>query len=102
MPGFTNGTLLLIEFLCGAATGLALGRKVPSFSWGWVADGLIGGFGGLVFVWPSPRIPGLGRLIGNVADGLTPAMLIGAGMAGLLGGLVLTLLGGFVRAVTRG
>jgi hypothetical protein len=111
MTGPADGLLLLIEFLCGAAAGVALGRWVRGYSFGWVADGLIGGLGGLVFVWPAMRIPGIGRFIGhveNAADaavrgvgGLTPAILIGAGIVGLLGGLVLVLLAGFVRTLTR-
>lgn len=93
---------MIIEFTCGAATGVALGRWVPSFSLGRAADGIIGGIGGLLFVWPSARIPGVGPLIGHHADGLTPTMLIGAGIAGLLGGLVLILLAGFIGALMRG
>jgi hypothetical protein len=102
MPGLEGGILLVIEFLCGAAAGTALGRRVRSFSWGWLADGLIGGIGGLLFVWPSARVPGVGRFIGHLANGLTPTMLIGAGAAGLFGGLVLILLAGFVRALIKG
>lgn len=95
-------TLLVVEFVCGAASGIALGRRVPSFSLGRIADGIIGGIGGLLFVWPSARIPGVGPLIGHHAEGLTPTMLIGAGIAGLLGGLVLIVLAGFVGALIKG
>ncbi|MBE1711770.1 MULTISPECIES: hypothetical protein [Mesorhizobium] len=94
--------LLVVEFICGAASGIALGRWVPSFSLGRTANGLIGGIGGVLFVWPSARIPGVGPLVGHHAGGLTPTMLIGAGIAGLLGGLVLILLAGFVGALIRG
>ncbi|WP_457154022.1 hypothetical protein [Mesorhizobium sp. P5_C1] len=93
---------MVIEFVCGAASGIALGRRVPSFSLGRTADGIIGGIGGLLFVWPSARIPGVGPLIGHHADGLTPTMLIGAAIAGLLGGLVLIVLAGFVGALMKG
>jgi hypothetical protein len=95
-------TLLVVEFVCGAASGIALARRVPSFSLGRIADGIIGGIGGLLFVWPSARIPGVGPLIGHHAEGLTPTMLIGAGIAGLLGGLVLIVLAGFVGALIKG
>ncbi|MCV3211140.1 hypothetical protein OHD62_31240 [Mesorhizobium sp. YC-39] len=101
MPAVAS-IMLVVEFVCGAASGIALGRWVPSFSLGRIADGLIGGIGGVLFVWPSARIPGVGRLIGHHADGLTPTMLIGAGIAGLLGGLVLIVLAGFVGALIRG
>lgn len=101
MTGLAAGILMVIEFLCGAATGVLLGRSVRSMSWGRVADGLIGGVGGLLFVWPSARVPGVGRFMGHLADGLTPAALVGAVIAGLLGGLVLIALGGFVRALIK-
>jgi hypothetical protein len=111
MPGLASSVLLVIEFLCGAATGIALGRWVRSCSFGWMADGLIGGIGGVMLVWPATRIPGVGRFIGhveNAADatmrgigGLTPAILIGAGIVGLLGGFVLIVLAGFVRTLIR-
>ncbi|MBB2972736.1 hypothetical protein [Mesorhizobium sp. RMAD-H1] len=102
MLEFSGAIVLAIQFLFGAAVGIALGRQVHSFSWGRMADGLIGGIGGLLFVWPSPRIPGVGRFIGHLADGLTPTMVIGAAIAGLLGGLVLILLAGFIRVLMRG
>jgi hypothetical protein len=112
MSEFASALLLVIEFVCGAASGIALGRWVPSFSLGRMADGLVGGIGGLILVWPSTRIPGVGRFLGHVgtaADatmrgvgGLTPAILIGAGIVGLLGGIVLTMLAGFVRTLIRG
>lgn len=102
MIGFDNAVLLLIEFLCGGAAGIFLGRKVPGFSMGRLADGVVGGIGGLLFVWPSARIPGVGRLIGHLANGITPTMLVGAAIAGLVGGVILTLLAGFVRSVIAG
>jgi hypothetical protein len=111
MPGAASSILLLIEFLCGAAGGIALGRWARSYSFGVTVDGLIGGIGGLLLVWPASGIPGIGRFIGqveNAADaamrgigGLTPAILIGTGITGLLGGLVLIVLAGFVRTMVR-
>ena len=112
MSEFASAILLVIEFVCGAASGIALGRGVPGFSLGRIVDGLVGGLGGLILVWPATRVPGVGRFIGHVGNaadatmrgvgGLTPAMLIGAGIVGLLGGIVLTMLAGFVRTVIRG
>jgi hypothetical protein len=111
MPVFAETILLIVEFLCGAASGVALGRWVPSASFGRALDGLIGGIGGVLLVLPASRMPGLGRFIGHVesaADatvrgigGLTPALLVGTGIVGLLGGLVLILLAGFVRTLIR-
>jgi hypothetical protein len=101
MPGLADSILLVIEFLSGAAAGMALGRQVRSCSFGRIANGLIGGMGGLLFVWPSVRIPGVARFLGHLAEGLTPTMLIGAAIAGALGGAILMLLAGFVRALAR-
>ena len=106
-----DGVLLVLEFVCGAAAGIALGRWVRSYSLGWPLDGLVGGVGGMLLVLPAARLPFLGRMLGHVhtaADvtmrgigGLTPTILIGTGITGLLGGLVLTLLAGFVRTLIR-
>lgn len=102
MSGLALAIVTVIEFLCGAATGIALGRRFHSLSWGRLADGLIGGIGGLLFVWPSARLPGVGRFIGHPAIGLTPTVLVGAAIAGLIGGVVLVALAGFVRALIKG
>jgi hypothetical protein len=111
MPGVASSILLIIEFLCGACAGIVLGRFARGYSFGRAVDGLVGGVGGLLLVWPASAIPGIGRFIGhveNAADaamrgmgGLTPAVLIGTGITGLLGGLVLTVLAGFVRTMVR-
>jgi hypothetical protein len=111
MPDTADSVLLVVEFICGAAAGIALGRWVRSYSLGWVVDGLIGGIGGVLLVLPAARMPMVGRLLGHVetaADatmrgvgGLTPTVLIGSGIVGLLGGLVLALLAGFVKTLTR-
>jgi hypothetical protein len=111
MPDVADSILLAIEFVCGAGAGIAIGRWVRGYSFGWAIDGLIGGIGGVLLVLPAARVPMIGRMLGHVetaADatmrgigGLTPAVLIGTGIVGLLGGLVLTVLAGFVRMMTR-
>ena len=88
MPGFAGGTISIIEFLCSAVVGISLGRWVGSGSLGRVVDALVGGVGGLLFVWPSARLPGVARFVGHVAGSPTPTMLIGAAIAGLLGGAI--------------
>jgi hypothetical protein len=104
--------LLAVEFACGAGGGVALGRWRPGRSFGPVADGAIGGIGGLAMVWLAGRIPGLGRFVGYAASaadstmqgvgGVTPAILVGVGIAGLMGGIVLLLLAGTVGTLARG
>ena len=104
--------LLGLEFACGAAGGIALGRWVRKYSLGLGLDGAIGGVGGLLMVWLAARIPAISRFVGNVetaadktmqgAGGLTPTVLIGVGVAGLLGGILLLFLVGFAGARRRG
>jgi hypothetical protein len=70
-------------------------------------NALAGGAGGILFTWLAAGIPGVGRFVGYVehaasatvqgVGGLTPAILVGSGIAGLLGGLALTFIGGLVR-----
>lgn len=103
---------LLIEIVCGAAGGLAVGRWLRHLSLGAAANSFSGAVGGLVFTWLAARLPGVGRFVGyveNAADGLvsgagglTPTILVGAGIAGLLGGSILTVLIGLVRSRQAG
>ena len=60
----------------------------------------------------AAQIPGIGHLVGHVetaADsvmqgigGLTPTVLIGVGVAGLLGGAILTAILGLIRNGSNG
>jgi hypothetical protein len=102
VSGQIAGVVMIIEFIFGATTAIALGRSVHSFSWGRYTDGVIGGIGGLLFTWPSARIPGVGRFIGHHANGLTSTMVVGAMIAGLVGGLVLILFAGFIKVLLKG
>ena len=82
---FTAATVvpIIIEIVCGAAGGVAVG-------------------------WLAALIPGVGGFVGHVeqaADAttqsmgaLTPAVLVGVGIAGLLGGILLT---AFIRVVRK-
>jgi hypothetical protein len=98
---------LLIEIICGGAGGLAVGHLLRSLSLGDVANAVTGSMGGLIFTWLAGRIPGVGRFVGHVesaADstvqgvgGLTPTILVGVGIAGLLGGSILVALAGFAK-----
>jgi len=68
---------------------------------------LTGIIGGLALTWLAGRIPGVSHFVGHVeraADaavqavgGYTPAILVGIGIAGLLGGVLLTVVVGLVR-----
>ena len=98
---------IIIEIVCGAAGGIFLGRFAQRLSTGRSGDALLGAIGGLALTWLAARTPGVGRFVGRVeqaADataqsvgGLTPAILVGVGIAGLLGGILLTATVGLIR-----
>lgn len=104
MSGLETAVLLAIEFVCGAAAGLALARWTGRRT----TDVLIGGVGGLILTWLAAYIPGVARYVGHVervADataqsvgGVTPAILVGVGVAGLLGGTISMALAGMFGA----
>jgi hypothetical protein len=98
---------IIIEIVCGAAGGIFFGRFVRSLSLGAGGDALAGAIGGLALTWLAARTPGIGRFVGRVeqaADataqsmgGLTPAILVGVGISGLIGGILLVAVTGLIR-----
>jgi hypothetical protein len=98
---------ILIEIICGAGGGMAIGRWARSLDLGAAGNAVTGAIGGLILTWLTARIPGIGRFVGHVeqvADsaargmgGLTPSVLVGVGIAGLLGGILLTAVVGLAR-----
>ncbi len=91
-------TLILIEIVAGAAGAFATARLWGGLRLGWRAIAAIGMVGGVVLTLLAAQIPGVGRFVGHVetaidaasraTGGLTPTVLVGAGVAGLLGGIV--------------
>jgi len=98
---------IAIEMVCGAAAALSVRWAWPGLKLDRMAAILAGMVGGVTLTFAAARIPGIGHLVGhveNAADsvmrgvgGLTSAVLIGVGVAGLLGGAILTALLGLVR-----
>ncbi|WP_378950641.1 hypothetical protein [Mesorhizobium sp. ANAO-SY3R2] len=92
---------ILIEAICGAAGGLAVGHWVNSASLGRGVNALAGAVGGLILTWLVARTPGIEWFVGGAgnaaADMLAPTIMIGVGIAGLLGGVVFILALGFLR-----
>jgi hypothetical protein len=109
LSGLETATMLLIEMICGAAGAIAVARLWRSVDLGWKSIAFIGMLGGLALTLLAANIPGLGRFVGHVASaadassrgvgGLTPAVLIGVGIAGLLGGVISISLVGLARRV---
>jgi hypothetical protein len=108
MSGSETLIALIIEIVCGATGGIAVSRWTGGAGLGVKADAVIGAVGGLVLTLLAGQLPGVARFVGHVegaADAtargvgvLTPTVLVGVGVAGLLGGLVLTALTGFIRS----
>jgi hypothetical protein len=80
-------------------------------SFGTWKNAVIGAIGGLVLTWLTARTPGLEQLVEDVeeagsaaAEGvgsLSPELLVGVGVAGLLGGALLVTILGLLRNRAR-
>ena len=102
MTGNAILILFAIEAICGAAGGVAMARWKEGDH-----------RSGLMLAWFAGFVPWLARFVWHVesaADatmlatgGLTPTVMVGAGIAGLLGGLILTAAAGsaFRRGVNN-
>ncbi len=110
MSGLETATMLLVEMICGAAGAIAAGRLWRGIDLGWRSIACIGMLGGLVFTMLAANVPGLGRFVGHVehaadtamlgAGGLTLTVLIGVGVAGLVGGIISIGLVGLAKRAT--
>ena len=110
---FTAGFLvpIIIEIVTGAASAVFIGNVVPPLSFGPWKNAAIGAIGGLVQPWLTARTPGLEQYVEYVeetgaaaVDGmgsLSPELLAGVGVAGLLGGALLVTVLGLVRNNAR-
>ena len=102
---------ILIEIVTGAASAVFIGNVVPPLSFGPWKNAAIGAIGGLALTWLTARVPGLEQFVEDVeeagaaaAEGvgsLSPELLAGVGVAGLLGGALLVTVLGLVRNVAR-
>src|SRR6478609_2539617 len=98
MSGLETITMLLVEMICGAAGAIAAVRLWRGIEFGWKSTAFIGMLGGLVLTLLAANVPMLGDFVGHVenatdatlrgAGGLTFAILVGVGIAGLLGGAI--------------
>jgi hypothetical protein len=103
---------IVIEMLCGAAGAVAVRWWWPSLRLTKIITVLAGMVGGFALTFVAAQIPGIGRLVGhveNAADsamrgvgGLTPTVLIGVGVSGLLGGVILMAVLGLIRNRANG
>ena len=102
---------IVIEVVTGAASAVFIGNVVPPLSFGPWKNAAIGAIGGLALTWLTARVPGLEQFVEDVeeagaaaAEGvgsLSPELLAGVGVAGLLGGALLVTVLGLVRNNAR-
>lgn len=98
---------LLIEAVTGAASAAFVGNVVPPLSLGFWKNAGIGAVGGLALTWLAARIPGVEQFVEDVdgagmpAGGLSAELLVGVGVAGLLGGALLVTVVGLLRNRAR-
>lgn len=100
---------ILIEAVTGAASAVFIGNIVPPVSSGPWKNAGIGAIGGLALTWLAARTPGVEQFvegaeeIGGSTDGpgLSPELLVGVGVAGLLGGALLVTVLGLLRNRAR-
>jgi hypothetical protein len=87
-----------------------VGNVVPPLSFGAWKNAAIGAVGGLALTWVTARTPGPEQFVedveevGTAAEGLgslSPELLVGVGIAGLLGGALLVTILGLLRNRAR-
>ncbi|MCA0000152.1 hypothetical protein FJ959_13890 [Mesorhizobium sp. B2-2-4] len=112
MSGLETAALLLIEAICGAGGAFATTWFWRMAALGWKSVAAAGVVGGLALTGLAGRIPALANFLGNVENAvdatargvgtLTPGVLIGVGIAGLLGGILSVCIIGLVRGAGSG
>jgi hypothetical protein len=102
--------LIIVEIATGAASAVFVANLVPPLSLGFWRNAAIGALGGIALTWLTARTPGLKRFVedieeaGTAAEGLnslSPELLLGVGVAGLLGGALLITIVGLIRNRAR-
>ncbi len=101
---------IIIEIAAGAGTAMFVANIVPPLSFGAWKNAAIGAVGGVALTWVTARTPGLEQFVESVGevgttaaglDSLSPELLVGVGVAGLLGGALLVTMLGLVRNRAR-
>ena len=96
---------IVIEMAAGGLSAGFVGNVVPPLSFGAWKNALIGAVGGVVVTWLTARTPVLEEFVEEyAADGthiLTAEVLVGVGVAGLLGGALFLTVAGLLRNYFR-
>ncbi|MBX3580726.1 MAG: hypothetical protein KF810_02365 [Rhizobiaceae bacterium] len=95
---------IAIEVVAGALSAALLARLVPPLSLGRLMNVLVGAVGGIALTWITGRIPALEKFVEPGAGDptvLTSELLVGVGVAGLIGGALFVAIGGLLRNQLR-
>jgi hypothetical protein len=101
---------IIIEIAAGAGSAVFVANVVPPLSFGTLWNAVIGAIGGVALTWLTARVPVLEKFVeevgetGVAADGLGGSsleLLLGVGVAGLLGGAMLITILGLIRNRAR-
>jgi hypothetical protein len=90
---------LIVQLVGGGIGGGAIGRLVKSVDLGTTGNIVVGAIGGVAGTWLATMIPGLAGIVGGgaAAGSLDIALLLGQGVAGLIGGGILTAIAGLLK-----
>ncbi len=91
---------IIIEIVTGAASAVFIGNIIPPLSLGPWKNAAVGALGGVVLTWLAARTPGVEQFVedpGLPGAGLSPELLAGVGVAGLLGGALFVTVVGLLR-----
>ncbi len=93
---------ILIEIVAGALSAALVANLVPPLSFGFWKNAVIGAIGGVVLTWLTARTPGLEKFVEETVEeaaipGLPPELLVGVGVAGLIGGALFVTIAGLLR-----
>lgn len=92
---------LIVQLIAGGVGGNITAQVVKKADLGMAGNTIVGAVGGLIGTWLVGLLPGLGGLVGVMADttaGLNIGVLVGQGVAGLIGGGLLTAIAGLIKS----
>ena len=93
---------IVIEIVAGALSAAFVANVVPPLTFGLWKNFVIGAIGGVVLTWLTARTPALEHFVEETAaeaaiPGLPPELLVGVGVAGLIGGALFLTIAGLLR-----